>query len=317
MNRDGKGVFEEENRKPTLGFFFKLLFRKFSSLFRLNLMMIFQLIPVVAVLIVYFNGTKTQTAMDITFAPLYGIGKSLPSSSVAAMLDPASMQMDLPVFSPIITTLMICLVVLLAITYGWQNAGATYVLRGLFRGDPVFVWSDYFYAIKKNFKQAFFMGLLDFAITVVLAIDFIYFYQRTGIDFFTDLMYFGIFALILIYITMRFYIYHLMITFDLSIFKILKNALIFTALGIKRNVLAFIGLVIVVGLHLFLIILTIPMGFSIALVLPLFYLMALCGFMSTYAAYPVIDKYMIEPWKSTDSQNDTEVEECDNETETE
>ena len=253
MNRDGKGVFEVEDRKPTLLFFFKLLARKFSALLRLNLMMLVQILPVIAVVYVYLAGDKTQSATNVVFAPLYGIGKILPSASINTALDLTSIQMDIPVTSPAVNILIIVCALLLALTYGWQNVGATYVLRGLFRGDPVFIWSDYFYAIKKNFKQSFFMGLMDFAVTAVLAIDFIFFYYRTGVSFSTDLMYFMIFALIIIYMCMRFYIYLLLVTFDLSILKILKNALIFTALGIKRNIMAFIGLIVFIVAALFIV----------------------------------------------------------------
>ena len=306
MNRDGKGVFEQENRTPNLKFFFKLLVRKFAQLFRLNLMMLVQIIPILAVVYVYFTGANTQSATSVIYVPLYGIGKILPSTAITLPLDLAGIQMDMPLFSPTVNIIIICLIAFLAITYGWQNVGATYVLRGLFRGDAVFIWSDFFYAIKRNFKQAFVMGLVDFLITAVLAIDFIFFYYRTGASFGTDFMYFMIFALAIIYVTMRFYIYHLLITFDLSIVKILKNALIFTALGIKRNIMAWLGLILVVALHVVLIVLFIPMGISIPLVLPMFYIMALTSFITTYAAYPIIDKYMIEPWKTSEDPEEKE-----------
>ena len=309
MNRDGKGVFEIEDRKPTLKFFFKLLARKFSALLRLNLMMLFQFLPIIAVVYIYLAGEKTQSATNMIFAPLYGMGKILPDAVLNPALDLSSIQMDIPVTSPVVNIIIIILGLFLAVTYGWQNVGATYVLRGLFRGDPVFIWSDYFYAIKKNFKQAFFMGLIDFAATVILVVDFIYFYYKTGVSFGTDLMYFMIFALILIYLCMRFYIYLMLVTFDLSIMKILKNALIFTALGIKRNIMGLIGLVILWGLHLGLILVTVPMGFSIAIIIPLCYAMAVAGFITTYAAYPIIDKYMIAPWKAEEPEGLIEEEE--------
>ena len=305
MNKDGKGVYEEENRKPTLAFFFKLLWRKFSQLIRLNFLMILQIIPIAVFVYVYFAGYKTPTATELIYSPLYGISQILPSSSLSAVLDMQSIQMGIPVFPPAILILLICLAVFLAVTYGWINTGAAYVLRGLFRGDPVFIVSDFFYAIKRNFKQAFFMGLLDFLFTVVLVVDFIFFYSRTG-SYLNDVMYFMIFAIAIIYIVMRFYMYQLMITFDLSIIKILKNSLIFTVLGIKRNVMALLGLVVVILLHLVLIVMFLSIGISIPLVLPLFYIMSLIGFITTYAAYPVIDKYMIAPYanKSTDEVQD-------------
>lgn len=295
MNRDGKGA-KEESRKPTLGFFFKSFFRKFPQLLSLNLLMIFQIIPIIAVVLIYFIGEKSPTATSVLFAPLYGINKISPVADVAPLLDMSSIQMGMPVISPTMGYVIIALVLVLAVTWGWQNVGATYVLRGLVRGDAVFVFSDFFYAIKRNLKQGFFLGLLDFIFCIVLGIDFFFFYQQTGASFGVDFMFFMILALIIIYFIMRFYIYLLLVTFDLKNFKILKNALIFTILGIKRNILAFLGIAVLTAIHVALMILLIPFGVSLTIVIPLVYFMATTAFMSAYAAYPIIDKYMIAPY---------------------
>lgn len=304
MNRDGKGVYEQESRKPTVLFFFKLLKRKFPQLLQLNLLLLFMVIPLLVVIGIYFLGNKTPTVTDISYASLYGIDQvvSLPG----AMLDMTSIQMDIPAFSPFMNVLIIVMVLFLAITFGWQQAGATYVLRGLFRGDAVFVFSDYFYAIKRNFKQAFFMGLFDFICCAVLIIDFFYFRSLTGTSFGFDFMFFTIFAISIIYIIMRFYTYTLMITFDLSTLKILKNSLIFTVLGIKRNILALLGIALLIIIHLLLIWFLLPVGITIPIILPFVYIMAILGFMAIYASYPIIDKHMIEPYKAQDSLEESE-----------
>ena len=295
MNRDGKGVYEDEDRTPTLKFFFKLFFRKFTGILKVNLFMIFQVIPVIAIALFYFFGNKTPTATTQVFAPLYGIDIISGANGTSPILDVSAIQMGIPVFSPLFIYSMIGIALALIITFGWQNVGAAYVLRGLYRGDPVFVWSDFFYGIKKNFKQGFLMGLIDALVLVVLGIDFVFFYTRGG-TFMLDFMYFVIFALVLVYIVMRFYIYLLLITFDLKISKIIKNALIFTALGIKRNILALLGIVVIIAVNLALIRLFLPSGFSLPIVLPFVYLVGTVSFISTYAAYPVIDKYMIAPY---------------------
>lgn len=305
-NRDGKGVYEEENRKPTLGFFFKLLWRKLSQLVRLNVLLFLQVIPVLVFLYVYFLGAKTPTATEVIYAPLYGISKISNSSALAALLDINAIQMGIPIFSPAIIIVLIVLAVIFALTFGWINVGSAYVVRGLFRGDPVFVFSDFFYAIKKNFKQAFWFGLLDFACTVVLVVDFLHFYSRTG-SYGNDVMYFMILAVAIIYIVMRFYVYHMMLTFDLSVRKILKNALIFTVLGIKRNLLAMLGIVLFLAIHIVLIKVFLSMGITIPIVLPFFYAMAIMKFITTYAAFPVIEKYMITPYQ----KNEEILEETD------
>lgn len=303
MNRDGKGVYEEENRKPTLGFFFKLFFRKFNQLLQLNLLMLFMVIPIIVVLYIYFLGEKTPTATEILYAPIYGINNVLGNTGMHGFLDLNFVQMSIPVFSPSTLIVIIALLAFLAITWGWQNAGAAYVLRGLFRGDAVFVFSDYFYGIKRNFKQAFFLGVIDFVCCAALIFDFTYFYNLTG-SFGFDFMYFMIFALVIIWCMMRFYIYNLLVTFKLKNFKILKNAFIFSILGIKRNIMALLGIILLLILHIMLIIVILPYGFVVAIVIPFVYIMAAIGFMATYASYPVIQKYMIDPYSNEQSTQD-------------
>ena len=305
LNKDGKGAVEE-NRKPTFGFFFKLLWRKLPNLLQLNLLMIFQIVPLIVVIAVYLMGEKSPSATNVLFAPLYGINRIAQTPDTLPVLDLASIQMGLPVFSPAVTWTVLVLFLILIVTWGWQNVGATYILRGLVRGDAVFTFSDFFYAIKKNLKQGFILGLIDFAVIATLVVDFIFFYNKTG-AFGFDFMYFMIFALAIIYFIMRFYIYLLLVTFDLKTFKIIKNALIFSILGIKRNILAFLGIIFLAVIHIALTILLLPLGISLPLILPVVYAMATTAFMSAYAAYPIIDKYMIAPYaEEKDDEEDDE-----------
>lgn len=305
LNRDGKGVEEKEDRTPTLKFFFKLCKRKFTQLLQLNLLMLFLVIPLLVIFfVVEVYGAKTATVTDVLYAPLYGISQSAPATSASSLLDLVGIQMESTLYyTPVMMIVMTIMFLFLAITFGWQNVGAAYVLRGLVRGDPVFVLSDYFYAIRRNLKQAFFMGLIDFVCVVVLVVDFLSLSQQTGSNFGVNVMYFMILAFILLYVVMRFYIYQLLVTFNLSNLKILKNALIFTVLGIKRNALAFLGIVLLIVLHVAIILVSMAYGLSIFLILPFIYLLGYLGFIGAYAAYPVIDRYMIAPYAKNDSDS--------------
>lgn len=306
LNRDGKGVEEIEDRTPTLKFFFKLCKRKFSQLLQLNLLMLFQIIPLFVIFfVVDVYGAKTPMVTDALYAPLYGISKVAPSVSSSSLLDLVGIQMESTLYyTPVMTIVTVGMLLFLAITYGWQNVGAAYVLRGLVRGDAIFVFSDYFYGIRRNFKQAFFMGLLDFVCTALLVGDMLFLSDLVGTNFLINVMYFMIPVILVLYLVMRFYLYQLLITFDLSTFKIIKNALIFTVLGVKRNVMAVMGIAILIVLHFFLIFLSLSYGLSVFLVLPLIYILAMFGFISTYAAYPIIDRYMIAPYVKNDASED-------------
>ena len=87
----------------------------------------------------------------------------------------------------------------------------------------------------------------------------------------------------------------MIVTFNMKLSKVFKNALIFTVLGIKRNILALIGLLLATAIAIVPIFFLLPVGVGVALVLPLIYYLGICSFIYTYAAYPVIKKYMIDP----------------------
>ena len=126
-------------------------------------------------------------------------------------------------------------------------------------------------------------------------------------------------ALAILYFFMRFYIYHLQITFELSIRKILKNALIFTTLGIKRNLMALLGMVLLTAIVVGLVALTIGLfGMNllpIPVMISLMIYLAATAFISSYAAYPIIDRYMIAPFVSNEESDVEELEVIDGEEE--
>ena len=287
--------------------FFVLLKRKFSQILTLNLLMLFQIIPLGVAFLVYFWGPTAPTQSTLNFPVLNGIHiiDAAPAEHIKYVL--SSIQFNLPVYTPGILVTLILLGLFLLVTFGWQNAGCSYVLRGLVNAEPVFIFADFFYAIKRNLKQSFLMGVIDLAAISVLVIDFIFF-VNTGGTFWIDFMYFAILAICILYFFMRFYIYLMLVTFNLSIKKILKNALIFSILGFKRNLLAFLGIALMGLLNYLLFIWLLPLGVAIPLILPLVYFLGTASFMSAYAAYPNIKKYMIDPYQTSSDEEITDEE---------
>jgi len=292
-----KEIDEQEDTTPNIKYYFKLLWRKFPRLLSVNLMMIFQILPIVIALIAYFLLMPRMFVYTDTLHPtLVGINTIAQSPISNSLLNIYGISVEVPTiaFGGAAITVIVCFVFLM-ITFGWQNVGAAYLTRELVRGRPVFVWSDYFYAVKRNFKQAFWIGIIDFLVCSVLIYDFVQFYNMTG-NLGLDLMFWCICGVSVIYMFIRFYIYLLLINFDLKTVKIFKNALIFTALGFKRNILALVWLIVVIAVNVVLILVFLPMNIIIPLILPFLYLSAFALFTTTYAAYPVIKKYMIDPY---------------------
>jgi len=319
LYRDGKGVDKDEvTGPPNLKNFFKTYFRKFSKLLSVNLVMILQ-IPTLFLLLFYASSmlagldsilsivyTVTISALGIPvtvntsemFAPIYGmyVASGAESASLMQMLNVFGSTIELPTYSPLYYIVIGALILFSLVTWGWQNIGASYLTRNMVRGEPVFVISDYFYSIKKNWRQGLIFGIIDFILIFVLLTDIIYFITSLEMSFVNDIMMFLSFGLAVLYLIMRRYIYLLLITFDIKIWKAFKNGFIFSVLGLKRNAMAALGEVLILAVNFALIILLLPYNIAVPLILPLVYYFATSFYISSYAYYPVIEKHMITPY---------------------
>ncbi len=305
LHRDNRPDALEEDTTPTVKRYFKLLGRRFWKLVGLNLIMLPMVLPLIFIFLLYTGQRMTPTATDPLFSQLYGAGLQETTPIATLLLDLFGAQTDVPAAGNTLSYVLIALCVLfLAVTFGWQNVGATYVLRNMVRGEPVFLFSDYFYAVKRNLRQGFLMGLLDALLLFLVGFDLLYFSGLTG-SFWMDVCYWAVLVIGILYFFMRFYIYLMMITFELSIRKILKNALIFTALGVKRNLMGALGIVGLTAANVVLFIALINVNIAIPLILPVIYYFSFTAFTAAYAAYPVIERYMITPYQ-TNEENEEE-----------
>lgn len=319
MNRDGKGVEKEDvGGPPDLKNFFKSVPRKFNKLLSLNLMMwgklpMYILIVCIVSYLLYNRGGIFQSIYT-TVGLLLGGSISVASSPIYPAINGAAIisgdsggavntymsifgnTVNMPTYTSLFYIVAIALLVFSLVTWGWQSVGGAHIARSAVRGEPIFTFSDYFGAIKKNFKQGFFLGLIDAVALLLLTFDFCYLYEYST-SAFSEILLFITGGLFILYSVMRRYIYILLITFDMKIIKILKNALIFTALGIKRNFIGALGNFLILALNLILGILCMSFNFIVPLMLPLLYYFGFSSYVSAYSVYPVIDQYMIEPYK--------------------
>jgi len=338
MNRDGKGVKKEDVAiPPTFLNFFKTLPRRFNKILSLNILMLGRL-PMYALLIllvsyVFYDqgsifstifatvgtllGNSISVASDPalgTFSGVFVASGSMSGNTVneatgtfSTYLSIFGQAIEMPTYSVLFCCVIIGLFLFSVITWGWQSVGCTYIARGLVRAEPIFTFSDYFRGIKKNFKQGFFLGLIDAFALLILTVDFCYLYNNTT-SILLEIMLWGISGIFIIYLVLRKYIYMLAITFDMKILKIFKNALIFTVLGIKRNLLGSVSSIILFVLNIMLGIVCLSFNFIIPLILPLVYFIGMSLYISAYSVYPVIDKYMIEPYKKAHPEETDAVE---------
>ena len=303
LYRDGKGVEKEEAGPPNLKNFFKLFGRKFTRLLSLNLYMLLEFLPLVLILYLFFTGEKTPSVTSPLYPALWGASQVVQSPVLAPLFALNGIQFQLPFISPGFVLTIIGIAIVWLLTFGYLNVGTTYVLRSMVRSEAVFMWSDFWYAIRRNKKQGLLMGIIDLVILSLLTFDLVYFYNLIG-SFAYDVMFYLIIALILIYVFMRFYLYLMLITFDLPMRKLIKNAFIFSIVGIKRNVMALLGVLAMAAINYLLIALLAPLGIIVVVILPIVYFPACASFMAAYAAWPKIDELMIKPYKTGDDDSE-------------
>lgn len=295
--REGKGITKEQaNLPPNLKKFFILYRRDFSRLLSVNMLFVLGNFPV------FFLLYALSGFASLDFAtPALGIYPAFSGVLTHTGITPLNLVINGTIGAQVSASLYtpfayVCfgLALLTFFTFGLVNVGTAYVLRNMVKGDPVFVWSDFWYAVKRNFKQGFFFGMVDLLILSLLPFNILHYSANTG--FWNGVLFWLTIIAGIIYLVMRRYIYIQMVTFELKILKILKNALILAILGFKRNVLAFLGILLLCTLT----ILCAYSGvlLSLAIALPLVILFSNGAYMTTYAAYFKIKEMMIDPYYS-------------------
>lgn len=313
--RDLKDAQDDKNASD-MGFlwFFKLLGRRLSTIFSVNILFVLGNFPIFFILIIFSGIINDHSIVpqSLSFSNLYG-------ALAGRAVNPLSAVYYGIVGSPVteneynvpLLILFICLSALLLVTFGPVNCGCAHILRSVVRRDPVFLFQDFFGTIKKNFWRGLFLGILDLLFAVAVAYDIFIFYLNYSSSFFFTFSFFFSLAIAIIYLMARPYMYLICITFKLKFFKLLKNSAIFAFLGIKRNILALIGKAILVIFTMLL--LSVNFLMAVGALLPLVILFGLMLYMGVYAAYKVIKIYMIDPYYDEEGnplkKNDDEIEE--------
>lgn len=281
-NKTGKGVDQNAPSKKGIFLFFELFIRKIFKYVQFNLLYFVIISPIVLTIYSMFYGWLGQVLpveSEMTSPPV------LELFGLAASYIPAQLQLPLLAISILL--------------YGPFTAGLTYVLRNFAREEHAWT-SDFFSKAFENWRQGLFFGLLDCLAVIIFFTNYNYGFL-TGADtigvglFAVFLKYFTI-ILFVFYFMMRFYFYQLIVTTVLPIRAILKNAWIFLILGIGRNILATVAILLTTLIVFF----VHPL---IEIVGLLFLYFTFCGFIAVFTTYPIIKKYIIEPAKTSSEQN--------------
>lgn len=276
---------------PNFVNFFKLFVRKFSNVTLINIMMVLTNFPIFFFLIGisgYFSAHTTAPAYNLYPHLSQIVGEKLSPAS-AALYGTYSLQTSVTVFSPT-DYVFFYLTLLLIFTIGVSSVGSVYLHRNMVRGEPVFLLSDYFGTIKRNLRQTLIFGFIDAVIIGILAYDVAFLRVNSMSGTTTGIMFAAVIFLILLYYLIRIYVYTMIVTFDMPIMKMLKNALIMSIVGIKRNIFFLLGSAAVIALNYLLIMVYFPLG----IIFPFMIVPSGLTFLGEYCVFPNIMKYMVK-----------------------
>lgn len=277
--------------------FFKLAVNKIGSISKINLIMLLMVSPLIFTLFgiagSFFGNQIADTAktpVSPLFSHFYGIAAYEDNCVFTVTALPHSLISTVNIDN-VFTTILKCIGLVVVFTFGPLNVGCAYVMRNMIKEQPVFVWHDFFYAIKKNLRQSLVFGIID--ILCIFAIAYaLPFYYYNATTFAMQMLLFSMILITIFYVIMRVYIYLMIVTFDLSIPKLFKNAFILSSAGIKRSIVMLLGIVAVIIASAYLFILIRGLGTLLPCVFTVAFIMYLCY----YCAYPVVKKYMIDPF---------------------
>jgi uncharacterized membrane protein YesL len=283
-SKPGPGVPKDAPPKAPIIVFFEILQRKFWNIIKVNLMNVLFSIPI-----------------------------TLLGMLVLEVILPIEITEE-NAFSNIIIkfVLMTILMCTSMVVIGPVQAGITYILRNYSREEHAFLWGDFKETAAKNMKQSLIVGAINFFVTF-----FMIWSLRTYILLSSQGMIMTIGATLLfiafaIFACMNMYVYPIMITFDLKIKQIYKNALIFAVIKFLPN----LGILL---LNCFLILLSfgaiIPFNPLLGIILYLFITVGLTGFITNFYVYPKLKKYMISRIEDEDEEEEDEEDEEDEDVE--
>ncbi len=180
-------------------------------------------------------------------------------------------------------------------TFGLVNVGTAYILRNIAMGEPVFMWSDFWYSVKQNWKQALPFGIIDILICAILGTNIYNMLMGTS-DFFASFLFWSNVVIAIAYLFMRPYMYIQMVSFKMSVFKMFKNSLIFSLLGIKGNFVSLIGVILLILAELMFMFGTGGLLVPVAVAAPLAILISTMAYVKVFPAYYKIKEVMIDPY---------------------
>ncbi len=259
----GAGIAKDAPKKKPFFRYWELVGRKFWKLIEVNLLLMSSFLPLIGALLAVYFLVNVNTELSLV--------------------------------------LFAVLVLLFVILFGPIIAGCTKILRNFSLEKPLFIMDTFGKTFRSCFKQACIMGIIDLLVAASVASG-MYVYPQIikGIDAGTIqgsstlfyVMFIAGLSIAIAVLLMSFYAYLMLVSTDLSMKNILKNSLALSCIALKKNLLTLLIVVLVCGGFA---LLTYLFPYIMVFILP-FLPLSFVGFAVVFNCYPVIQKYVINPY---------------------
>ncbi len=181
---------------------------------------------------------------------------------------------------------------------GPATAGIVRVTRDLVREEPVFLFSDFKDAIKRNFKQSLIISIIQYVSVAIILNAISLYYNYLGGNWIYTFAFAAALFLAFIFVAMHFYIMLMQVTLKLNLKKIYKNAFFFSIICLFRNILLMVGIAAIIFLVwvLFIIGQAYPLVMGFLFLVLFTFLIAFMFFVVMYTVYPPIKRVVIDPY---------------------
>ena len=172
------------------------------------------------------------------------------------------------------------------VTIGPACAGMSKVTMLMMREKPFFVFQDFWDAFRQNWKQGFLGGLLLAAVIAAAGFSLPFYMQTAQENAAGYLLVFLVAAVLMIIGLATVYLFPMIVTFAFPFPVVLRNCLLLGLVCLKQSLPA---LLVIGGLGLVLLLL-----FPLNLPLLLFFYFAFASFVSSFAAWPGMERYVVK-----------------------
>lgn len=204
-------------------------------------------------------------------------------------------------------TFLFCLPI---VTIGPAIAGMTKVLRTYYLDKDTFTWHEFWKGFSKNWKKSLPAGLIDvlFGVSLICALNV---YPAMGEQAvaaggssapYTILCVISVsFALTIL--MMNFYAMPMIVATELSFANIIKNSFFLTCLGLKRNIITLLIVLLTAGFIAICFLVS-----PVSLILIPVWAISFLGFVIIFNSYPLIQKYVIDPFYEEQGKDNPEYD---------